>query len=376
MKLVLFFTRGVSLRTWVEMGLYDREKMLYEEHLNDGYLKKVYWLTYGSDDELAQKLKGEGDLHSEIQILSMPKVFKIPAIGGFLYSILMPFFYWRTIGSCDLLKTNQMDGAWAAVIAKIICGKKLYLRTGWTVSQFWKKQKKSPAKIALFQKFETVAYLLADTASVSSFHDREYVKNNYSAKKLEVLPNFIDTKLFYDKGEGRDISKLLFVGRLSEQKNLRNLILALQSLPVGLDIYGSGPSEKLKEFAELHGVAVNFLGSVNNSQLPDVYNNYRYFVLPSLFEGMPKSLLEAMACGCVCVGTDVAGINEVITDQKNGYLCPDVSENSIKNVLTRLGDFELECTMVANAIEYIRNRFSIEAVAAKEREIINGLLNE
>ena len=51
MILSLFFTRGISLEVWLNQGLFDREKLIYEKHLIQGNLKKVYWLTYGSNDK-------------------------------------------------------------------------------------------------------------------------------------------------------------------------------------------------------------------------------------------------------------------------------------------------------------------------------------
>lgn len=76
MKLILFFTYGVSLKDWVDTGLFEREKQLYEEHLNRRYLKKVYWLTYGvGDSMLARKMKDDGRLHEDIDVLSMPHFF-------------------------------------------------------------------------------------------------------------------------------------------------------------------------------------------------------------------------------------------------------------------------------------------------------------
>ena len=64
MNLMLFFTRGVSLEIWLKSGLLEREKLIYEEHLNQGNLNKVYWLTYGCNDvSLSKKLKQDGKLH-------------------------------------------------------------------------------------------------------------------------------------------------------------------------------------------------------------------------------------------------------------------------------------------------------------------------
>ena len=102
MKLALFFSRGVSLKLWIEKGLFDREKSLYEQHLLNGNVSKVYWLTYASGDfELGERLKKEGRLHNDIIILAMPKIFNIPKIGSYIYSFFIPFFYKKELGGFD-----------------------------------------------------------------------------------------------------------------------------------------------------------------------------------------------------------------------------------------------------------------------------------
>ena len=92
--LSLFFTRGVSLEIWVSQGLFDREKLLYEEHLTQNNLNKIYWFTYGSSDKrLAEQLKKEGRLHKDILIFEMPKLFNVPKIGSYLYSFFLPIIH-------------------------------------------------------------------------------------------------------------------------------------------------------------------------------------------------------------------------------------------------------------------------------------------
>ena len=113
MVLTLFFTRGVSLELWLNRGLFDREKLVYEEHLKQGNLKKVYWITYGSEDfELSNQLKKEKKLHPNIVVVSMPKLFNIPKIGSYVYSLLIPFLYPNllfTFGTNKELKaTNKL----------------------------------------------------------------------------------------------------------------------------------------------------------------------------------------------------------------------------------------------------------------------------
>ena len=76
MKLALFFTRGISLKTWLDTGLFDREKLIYEEHLKRGHFEKIYWFTYGHEDaNIAERLQAEKRLHSGIHVVPMPGYF-------------------------------------------------------------------------------------------------------------------------------------------------------------------------------------------------------------------------------------------------------------------------------------------------------------
>ena len=143
MKLALFFTRNVSLKLWLDSGLFDREKLIYQKHLDNGNLQKVYWFTYGKNDALtASQLKSDNRLHSDIVVLPMPRFF-YGSFGRFLYSFLMPLIHRRELKSVNLLKTNQADGSWSAVIAKRLYKKPLVARSGYILSLFTQKKKRS-----------------------------------------------------------------------------------------------------------------------------------------------------------------------------------------------------------------------------------------
>jgi glycosyltransferase involved in cell wall biosynthesis len=89
-----------------------------------------------------------------------------------------------------------------------------------------------------------------------------------------------------------------------------------------LAIVGEGPLRaNLEELARKERVEVQFLGILPNDQLPELLNRQRGFIMPALFEGMPKALLEAMSCGLPVIGTDIPGICEVIQPGENGLLC-------------------------------------------------------
>jgi glycosyltransferase involved in cell wall biosynthesis len=117
------------------------------------------------------------------------------------------------------------------------------------------------------------------------------------------------------------------------------------------------------------------MGVVPNSQLARIINRYRYYILPSLYEGTPKTLLEAMACGLVCIGTDVAGINEIITDGVNGWLAKGTDADSIFEAIERAKNNPAE-SISNSAVETIRNKFSLENVVKKYARLLRRLENE
>ena len=230
MKLSLFFSRGCSLQEWVDTGLLDREKLIYEEHIRSGLLKKVYWLTYGTKDEdLADRLHRHGRLSTRIEILGMPRLFLALPLGVWFYSFLLPVVHRYHLLASDCIKTNQMDGSWAAVIAKKLFKKTLIVRTGYTISRY--VQLRHPSA-QLRYKFwcivEDFAYRHCDIAVVSSEHDKEYIISSYSIyNKCMVMRNYIDTDLFSPveaQSKAREKHRFVCVGRISEEKNLFSML--------------------------------------------------------------------------------------------------------------------------------------------------------
>jgi glycosyltransferase involved in cell wall biosynthesis len=376
MKLALFFTRNVSLKLWVDVGLFDREKQIYEEHLRRGHLQKVYWLTYGKNDaEIANQLKTTGRLHSDIVVLPMPRYFP-EKWGCLLYSFFIPLLHRRSLETVDVFKTNQMDGSWGAVLARWLHRKPLVVRTGYTWSLLKKKHDVPKYKQRLIRMIEYFAYSNATTAVVTSERQANYASERYSVpgENVQVMPNYIDTQLFAPReSANKYASRIIFVGRLNEEKNLFNLIEAIAQTSLTLDIYGTGKlRDKLEAWAKKLSAKVNFMGVVPNNELPHILNRYRYYVLPSFHEGMPKSLLEAMACGLVCIGTNVEGINKIIEDGVNGYLAKGTQPEALAEVINKAMQLPHN-SITQEAIRKIRNNFSLEAVVEQEKEIIMKL---
>ena len=153
-----------------------------------------------------------------------------------------------------------------------------------------------------------------------------------------------------------------------------HLIDAVTGLDVDFVLVGQGPQrEELAARAAANGASVSFLGRVPNTHLPGILNNWDAFVLPSFYEGHPKAVLEAMACGLPVIGTRVQGIVELIADGETGLLC-ETDAGSIRQALERIAeDGALRTKLGQNARRYVEKHFALERVVDMEMAMLNGL---
>ena len=75
----------------------------------------------------------------------------------------------------------------------------------------------------------------------------------------------------------------------------------------------------MKAYAKKLNVKINFLGRKPINKIPKILNKYSVYVICSKIEGNVKTLLEAMACELICIGSNVEGINNIISNKKNGF---------------------------------------------------------
>lgn len=363
--LALFFTVGVSLKTWYEIGSIDREVVLYNKLSK--YFKRIYFFTYGDKEDLKFKT------YLAANVTITPKKY---ISNRLLYSFLIPLIHCKILKDVDILKTNQMWGSWSAILAKLIYRKKLVVRTGYMLSiSFMKRNPKSWRKW-IMKIIEWAAYKLADRIITSSKRNFEYVERNYSPSGIHILiPNYIETDVFKPMNTAKKKGSICFIGKLTKQKNLFALLEALKDSPYTLSIIGSGEQEeRLKKFADENKVNVDFLGNVPNHELPKILNQHELFILPSLYEGMPKTLLEAMACGLPTIGANAEGINEVIEHNKNGVLC-NTDSNSIREAIkTLIEKKELKQKLGENARKTILENYSLDKLVKKEWELMEELV--
>ena len=198
------------------------------------------------------------------------------------------------------------------------------------------------------------------------------------------LPIGIDTQLFKPSNKekarrqlGLELNKhiIVCVGRLAQVKGYRFALKVLQKMlkkdkAIRLIFVGDGEDRSfLENDAHQRGIdhSISFLGSVTHAKLAVILNAADVFFMPSYAEGLPNALLEAMSCGLPIVASAVGGIPEVITNNYNGFL---LETQNLEHACSQLTSaFKANKKLKSKAIETIRERFSIEAVAAKIEQL-------
>lgn len=363
MRMIVFFTRGMSLDGWDRGGMFEREVALYKELCS--YIGEIAFLTYGGVGELKYKER-------------LGKITILPnrwSLGSNLYSVVAPLLHYRAMRKSRIFKTNQINGAWCAAIAKLLFRKKLVVRCGYLWSVHFARLSGSKWKRQLVKNVEEAVFRVADRIVVATEADRRHIVEHYriGGANIRVIPNYVDTEVFRPRPEVEQRPGLLcFVGRLDEQKNPLALLEAIRDIPkVRLAIVGDGPLRPvLENRVREDRLPVEFLGTVSNDQLPALLNRSQLFVLPSLYEGHPKALLEAMACGMPVIGTEVSGIKDVIVHRETGYLCGTSSLEIRTAIMDLMGNVPLCRYMAAKAREYVEAECSLKRAVEHELALL------
>ena len=198
----------------------------------------------------------------------------------------------------------------------------------------------------LYHKFNFTPVAISEEVLLS-MHEEYGVEFNEKidngAKALTKSPLFEETKAYFESlKESEDTKIFVSVGRLSDQKNYLLMIEVFQALfEEGLDakllIIGSKTNDK--PYADRCQEAITQKDKIfllgEKSNIGDYLYNCDAFLLSSIYEGMPISILEAMSAGKPTISTPVGGVVDIIEDGVNGYLSDDVSVESYKAVLKR-----------------------------------------
>jgi glycosyltransferase involved in cell wall biosynthesis len=175
---------------------------------------------------------------------------------------------------------------------------------------------------------------------------------------------------------------LLFVGRLHPQKGVSVLLdafqlIANQASDVHLLIVGRGPLEGfVRESVRTHSLdsRIHLLG--RRDDVPSLMRSATALVLPSLWEGMPNVVLEAMAAHLPVIASAVDGTVELIDEDNTGWLCKPGSASSLATTILNVLDLsDLASGFADTAQDMIRKRFTWIAVTDEYNHLWRSLLD-
>ena len=292
-----------------------------------------------------------------------------------------PFFFFRDIiRNSSILKTNQLKGCWVGLISKTFFKKPLIVRTGYDLMQWSIFQDKNKFNRTIVKQITKYAIKISDQYNVSSDIDSMFLKSsfkNLNTNNIQLRPNFIDTSIFTDMESERN-KEILLVGRLEDQKNLEFIIKEYENFNLPkLNIVGDG-SKKNYLLNQINSKSLNieYHGKVLNNKLTYFYNKFEFYLIASHYEGNPKSLLEAMACGNVVIGSNVTGINNIIKHKENGLLFELEYGNLSKQINLILdGSYDLNILKL-NSIKFIKETHSLNELSKLELNDYRTILND
>ena len=202
--------------------------------------------------------------------------------------------------------------------------------------------------------------------------------------KLHIVHCGIDSQLFSARTHAGQGAKLLYVGRLAPAKGLPILLDSLAELKsktdlsLTLTVIGDGCERSVLEqkIFEL-GLAsnVNFVGYQSQTEVRRYLQQSDIFVLPSFAEGVPVSLMEAMASGVPVISTQIAGISELVANGKSGFL---VAPGDVLGLAAKIEQLaqqpELRQSFGQVGHDFVKHEFNIRSEAKWLVEIMETSL--
>ena len=223
-------------------------------------------------------------------------------------------------------------------------------------------------------RIKSLMYFVAkhsDAVTVTGSYSRQILINNgIKADKIHILPNSFDINKWYPKPSEKKFD-VLSLSYLSPEKKLLNFVkiisLLRQKIPtIKAAIAGRGP-EKDNIANAIHQAGldnnIELLGFVNDPIT--CFNSTRVFCLTSSTEGLPRTIIEAMACGIPCVASNVGDMTDLIKNDFNGFIIDDYNniEDFAEKIILLLTDKNIYETFSQRSVEFVRDKYSQPAAS-------------
>ena len=237
----------------------------------------------------------------------------------------------------DIVIAYQASPSIIACISKLLGGKYKLI-----VSERNTNQRYTKADRLRFLLYRWADYIVPNSYSQADFVSRHapWLKD-----KLKVIVNFVDTNFFVpgEQKMKKDVLIILSIGRMTPQKNILTYIEAInilvnQGIRLRVDWYGYADQggvyyQKCLEKISEYKLTKFFFFHEPSKEVVNLYQQADAFCLPSIYEGTPNVLCEAMSCGLPVICSDVCDNSRYV--KNNGLLCNPQSVQSIVDAITQ-----------------------------------------
>ncbi|WP_294590779.1 glycosyltransferase family 4 protein [uncultured Phocaeicola sp.] len=264
-----------------------------------------------------------------------------------------------------------------AVISKLVgCRYKLVV-----------SERNTTQKLGIMERIKFFLYKYADTIIPNSYSQAAFIREHYPklALKTHTITNFVDTSLFRPSIQqcNDNVLKILSVGRVSEQKNILCYIEAINIVRLkGVNVQVKWYGDKFKEYYEqcINKIQEYQLGDIfifydASPNIASVYNEADVFCLPSIYEGFPNVICEAMSCGLPILCSNVCDNPNLVKEDSNGLLFNPLSADDIASSILKFNELDLSARyrMAKESRLFAINNFSSDSFVQKYIDIINSI---
>jgi len=189
--------------------------------------------------------------------------------------------------------------------------------------------------------------------------------------KIEIIPNGIDTKIYFQKNINKIPNQIFFLSILDRHHTYKGLDCLIKAIKIvrtkipDIKLIVGGSGELVEEYKTLtKGLGleknVEFRGFIESNKLVDLYNQSELFVLPStgIQEGFGIVLLEALACGTPVIATNIVGIAKEIKDNKCGIIIPcNDAKKLVQAIIRIIKNINLQKKMIIKGKLLIQDKY-------------------
>lgn len=231
---------------------------------------------------------------------------------------------------------------------------------------------------------ERIGYWIAtDIVTYTPAMADELGLDRFESKLHPNGARYVDTEQFSPQMPFADREQVIgFLGRLDEEKRIRELAAAAKALPDDITFVFAGDGSlrgwlEQELSAEIESGSVAVTGWVDHEEVPEMLSRFRLLVLPSApTEGLPTVILESLACGTPVLATPVSGVPDVVREGETGMLMNCVASDSIATsieTILKRGDLE---EISENGRMLIETGYSFEGAVERYQVILNEIMND